>query len=118
MVKNTTEQDQVANATVLEDDTNAVVQSDQVLTEEQFEALPEAVRELITDAEALEAEKIMLQVKIDANRTLLRAYRDMGKVSAAVVELYYTSSKRGQRLSPAEKAAKLRADADALEAAS
>lgn len=114
MAKNTTEQELVNQAEIVDEDVNV---DEAVLTEEEFLALPEFVQGIITAADDLQNRKIQLFAELAANRTIMRAFRDSKTLKSELVEYYYPTKERGPRLSPEDKAARLRAQADELEAA-
>ena len=60
------------------------------------------VRQMVIEADQLETAYQQILKKKEANRTLLRAFRDMGQLPGDVCEFYYTTRKRKTK---AEKAA-------------
>lgn len=112
MAKKSTEQEQIANAEVVSDTEYDAAQEGislgEQLVKDQFggddhepvegtERWDDMVREQVIEADRLETMKREVYAKMEANRTLLRAFRDMGKLPAEVVEVYYKTSARGPR---------------------
>lgn len=66
-------------------------------TKEEFDSWPQHIQEMVVEADKLEAEYRTVLLKKEANRTLLRAFRDMGQVKSEVVEYFYKTQNRGPR---------------------
>lgn len=113
MGRNTTEQDEVANAPVVEETVDAVADSTDAILEARVQEIFSAqfggegngpvdgtakwddiVREMAVEADNLENEYRTVLTKKEHNRTLLRAFAGMGKVPTEVPDFYYPPRKR------------------------